>query len=160
LRRLQGYEPVFKLGSRVEAGGLVHARRKFEKLLKNGDASPVAEEAICRLAWIFWIEEQARDNSPPDRLAIRQEHTPAALDKLHEWQRAEQARVPEGSGIAAAIDDSLNRWEPPGCFLEDGDVSCPNNHLENPMRPWAMHSHRHELGAVSADAWARSLALV
>lgn len=25
-----GYEPVFKLGSRVEAGCLVHARRKFE----------------------------------------------------------------------------------------------------------------------------------
>ena len=46
--------------------------------------------------------------------------------------------MPDGSGIAAAIDYSLNRWKPLGCFLEDGDVSCHNNHLENLMRPWAM----------------------
>ena len=46
--------------------------------------------------------------------------------------------LPDGSGIAAAIDYSLNRWTPLGCFLEDGDVSCHNNHLENLMRPWAM----------------------
>ena len=133
-----GYEPVFKLGSRIEAGCLVHARRKFEELLKNGHASPVAEEAIRRLAWIFWIEKQAKDNSPPDRLSIRQEQTRPHWDKLHEWLRAERARVPDGSGIAAGIDYSLNRWTPLDCFLEDGDVSCHNNHLENLMRPWAM----------------------
>ena len=134
----KGYEPVFKLGSRVEAGCLVHARRKFEELLKNGNASPVAEEALRRLAWIFWIEKQAKDNSPVDRLAIRREQTRPHWDKLYEWLRAERACVPDGSGIAAAIDYSLNRWMPLGCFLDDGDVSCHNNHLENLMRPWAM----------------------
>lgn len=40
--------------------------------------------------------------------------------------RAERVRVPDGSGIAAAIDYSLNRWTPLGCFPE------------NLMRPWAM----------------------
>ena len=43
--------------------------------------------------------------------------------------------MPDGSGIAAAIDYSLNRWEPLGCFLEDSDVGRHNNHLENLMRP-------------------------
>ena len=80
----KGYEPVFKLGTRIETGCLVHARRKFEELVKNGHASPVAEEAIRRLAWIFWIEKQARDASPPDRLAMRQEQTRLHWDKLHE----------------------------------------------------------------------------
>ena len=46
--------------------------------------------------------------------------------------------MPDGSAIAAAIDYSLNRWMPLGRFLEDGNVSCHNNHLENLMRPWAM----------------------
>ena len=46
--------------------------------------------------------------------------------------------MPDGSGIAGAIDYSLNRWAPLGRFLEDGNVSCHNNHLENLMRPWAM----------------------
>ena len=134
----KGYEPVFKLGERVEAGCLVHARRKFEELIKNGHASPVAEEAIRRLGWIFWIEKQARDASPADRLAIRQDQTRGHWDKLHDWLRTERSLVPDGSGIAAAIDYTLNRWVPLGRFIEDGNVSCHNNHLENLMRPWAM----------------------
>jgi transposase len=134
----KGYEPVFKLGKRIEAGCLVHARRKFEELIKNGHASPVAEEAIRRLGWIFWIEKQASDASLADRLAIRQDQTRGHWDKLHDWLRTERALVPDGSGIAAAIDYTLNRWVPLGRFLEDGNVSCHNNHLENLMRPWAM----------------------
>lgn len=134
----KGYEPVLKVGARIEAGCLVHARRKFEELLKNGHASPIAEEALRRMGWIFWIEKQARAASPPERLAIRQDQTREHWDKLHEWLRSERARVPDGSVIAGAIDYTLNRWTPLGRFLEDGNVSCHNNHLENLMRPWAM----------------------
>ena len=46
--------------------------------------------------------------------------------------------MPDGSGIAAAIDYSWKCWVPLGRFLEDGNVSCHNNQLENLMRPWAM----------------------
>jgi hypothetical protein len=133
----KGYEPVVKVGTRVEAGCLVHARRKFEELLKNGH-SPVAEEAIRRLAWIFWIERQAREATHEERLAIRQAETRPHWDRLHEWLRAERERVADGGATAAAIDYSLNRWEPLSRFLQDGAVSCHNNHLENLMRPWAM----------------------
>ncbi|MEO5685877.1 MAG: IS66 family transposase [Burkholderiaceae bacterium] len=134
----KGYEPVFKIGARIEAGCLVHARRKFEELLKNGHASQVAEEAVRRIGWIFWIERQARDAPPEQRLAIRQDQTREHWDKLCAWLRTERALVPDGSGIAGAIDYSLNRWTPLGHFLDDGNVSCHNNHLENLMRPWAM----------------------
>lgn len=67
---------MFKLGNRIEAGCLAQARRKFEELLKNGHTSPVAEEAIRRTAWIFWIEKQAS-------LTIRQGQTREHWDKLH-----------------------------------------------------------------------------
>ena len=93
---------MVKLGRRIEAGCLVHARRKFEELLKNGYASPVAEEATRRLGWIFWIEKRARGASPKEGLAIRKEQTRGHWDKLHEWLRTERALVPDGSGIAAA----------------------------------------------------------
>jgi transposase len=46
--------------------------------------------------------------------------------------------VPDGSGIAKAIDYSLNRWKALSRFLLDGEISCHNNHLENLLRPWAM----------------------
>ncbi len=62
----------------------VHARHpsgKFEELLNNGHASLVADEAIHRLVWIFWIEKQAKDAlirlpTHPNR---RIEETAAAL---------------------------------------------------------------------------------
>ena len=50
----------------------------------------------------------------------------------------ERERVPDGSGIARALDYSLNRWQALSRFLRDGEVSCHNNHLENRLRPWAM----------------------
>ena len=59
-------------------------------------------------------------------------------DELHAWLRLERARVPDGAGIAAAIDYSLRCWGALGQFLRDGDVAIDNNHIENQMRPWAM----------------------
>ena len=53
------------------------------------------------------------------------------------WLKLERTRVADGRGIAAAIDDSLNRWKALGRFLENGNISIDNNHAERPMRPWA-----------------------
>lgn len=46
--------------------------------------------------------------------------------------------MPDGGGIAGALDYSLKRWKALGRFLGDGAVSIDNNHIENLMRPWAM----------------------
>ena len=133
----KAYETVFKLGQRVEAGCVVHARRKFDELIKHGH-SEVAEEAVRRLAWVFKVEEHARECSTQDRLELRRSLTQRHWDDLHAWLRRERQRVPDGSGIARAIDYSLNRWTALSRFLLDGEVSCHNNHLENLLRPWAM----------------------
>lgn len=52
--------------------------------------------------------------------------------------RLERTSVPDGGGIAAALDYSLKRWEALGRFLGDGAVSVDNNHIENLMRPWGL----------------------
>ncbi|WP_047198089.1 IS66 family transposase [Caldimonas brevitalea] len=133
----KGYETLFKLQGRTEAGCLVHARRKFDELIKHGH-SEVAAEAIRRMAWIFKLEKDARDCNAQERLAVRQSQTQLHWDELHAWLQRERQRVPDGSGIAGAIDYSLNRWAVLGRFLRDGEVSSHNNHLENLLRPWAM----------------------
>ena len=51
--------------------------------------------------------------------------------------RPKHNRVPEGGGIAAALDDSLKRWGALGRFRGDSAGSVHNNHIENLMRPWA-----------------------
>ena len=50
----------------------------------------------------------------------------------------ERPRVPDGSGIAGAIDYSLKRWAALTRFLLYGDVPIDNNHIENQMRPWGV----------------------
>lgn len=104
-----GYDIVFKRKGCIEAGCLAHARRKFDELAK-AKASPVAQQAILRIAKIYRIESQARQMSVQARLAHRQQHTQVLWNDLHAWMMRERGRVPDGGGIAAALDYSLRRW--------------------------------------------------
>ncbi len=132
-----GYDIVFRRESCIEAGCLAHARRKFDELAK-ANASPVAAQAIVRIARIYKVESQAREMTPEARFAHRKEHAEPLWNELHAWLKLERSRVPDGGAIASALDYSLKRWMALGRFLEDGAVSVDNNHLENLMRPWAM----------------------
>jgi len=133
----KGYDIVFKREGRIEAGCLAHARRKFDELAK-AHVSPVAAQAIQRIARIYKVEARARSMTPDERLAYRREHAQPLWDELHAWLQLERSRVADGGGIAAAIDYSLRRWKALGRFLKDGAVSVDNNHVENLMRPWAV----------------------
>lgn len=132
-----GYGSVFKLNGRIEAGCLAHARRKFDELAKAG-ASNVATQALQRIATLYRIEQEVAATSSADRLEARQRRSVPLCKELHAWLKQERARVPDGGGIAAAMDYSLRRWDALGQFLHDGEVAIDNNHIANPMRPWAM----------------------
>jgi len=132
-----GYENVIKLHDRKGAGCLAHARRKFDELIKDNQ-SPVALQAVQRIAWIYRIEREARDLTIAQRVAVRQDRSKPLWEEMHLWLQLERQRVPDGSGIAAAIDYSLNHWAELTANLCDGNVAVDNNHIENQMRPWAV----------------------
>ena len=98
----------------------------------------MATHAIARIARIYQVEAQAREMTTEARLAHRRQYARPLWDELHTWMKLERSRVPDGSGIAGALDYSLKRWAALGRFLGDGAVSVDNNHIENLMRPWAM----------------------
>ena len=133
----KAYESVFKLNARIEAGCMAHARRKFDELIKENQ-SPVATQAVQRIAWLYRIEKEARELPEHERLAMRQARGKPLCEELHVWLRLERQRVPDGSAIAGAIDYSLKRWTALTAYLLDGNVAIDNNHIENLMRPWAM----------------------
>ena len=157
-----GYEKTLLLQGRIDAGCLAHARRKFDELFK-ANASPVAAQAIQRIAWLYRIEADARDLTTEQRLLMRQLRSRPLCEELHTWLQLERRRVPDGSAIAKAIDYSLNRWAALTRFLLDGDVPIDNNHLENQMRPWALGRNnansafmRSRHGTVMSAPWGRS----
>ena len=59
----KGYDALFREG-RIEAGCLAHARRKFDELAK-ANASPVAMQAIQRIAGLYRIEQEVRGMKAP-----------------------------------------------------------------------------------------------
>ena len=97
----KGYESVLKLEGRTTAGCLAHARRKFNELIKVNQ-SPVATQAVQRIAWLYRIECEALDLPGEQRLAMRQARSKPLWEELHVWLRLERTRVPDGSAIAGA----------------------------------------------------------
>ena len=132
-----GYESVVKLHDRKAAGCLAHARRKFDELIKHNH-SPVALQAVQRIAWIYRIEREVQSLSVDERLAVRQSRSKPLWEEMHVWLQFERQRVPDGSGIAGAIDYSLSHWAALTANLRDANVPVDNNHCENQMRPWAV----------------------
>ena len=99
-------------------------------MLIKVNQNPVASQAVQRIAWIYRIEQEARDRPDKDRLALRQAQAQPHWHALHAWLRLERQRVPEGSAIAGAIDYSLNHWAALTLNLQDGRVPVDNNHIE------------------------------
>jgi len=122
---------------RVAAGCLAHARRKYAELVK-ADASPVAEEALRRIAAIYRIEAELVSMNAAERLALRKALAQPLWDELHVWLQLERGRVADGGATAKALDYSLNHWTALTRNLLDGEVPVDNNHLERQIRPWAM----------------------
>jgi transposase len=123
---------------RIGAGCLAHARRKYAELLDNGGASPVAEQAMQRIAAIYCVERELQSLSAQERAAMRQAQTRPLWEGLREYLQLERRRVAEGGASARAIDYSLVHWTALTRHLDDGEVPVDNNHLENLIRPWAM----------------------
>ena len=125
----KGYESVLRQDGRTAAGCLAHARRKFDELIKLNQ-SPVALQAVQRIALIYRVEREAREWTANERLAMRHARSKPLWQELHVWLRLDRSRVPEGSAVARAIDYSLNAWGALTAHLHDGRVPVDNNRIE------------------------------
>ena len=103
-----GYKALFQEGP-VELACLAYVRRKFFDL-HAASSSPVAEQALQRIARLYAIEQQGAGLKQPRRLALRQELAMPALAELHAWLLARQRTPAAGSGTAKAIEHAIKRW--------------------------------------------------
>lgn len=131
-----GYKALFADGV-TELGCWAHARRKFVELEK-ASGSPIATEAIRRIADFYRIEREARDLDIDERHAYRQQHAKPLVDAFHAWLRELHPKVLGSSGTAKAIDYCLRRWNALARYLDDGRYPIDNNLVENAIRPVAL----------------------
>ena len=131
-----GYNEVLSRETVIEAGCLAHARRKLVDVFKV-TGSPIAKEAIARIAALYQIEHDIDDLgvSILDRQRIRHERSRPLMKALHEWLVLCRARASPRSSLAQALQYSLNRWTALCRYLDDGRLPLDTNAVENAMRP-------------------------
>jgi transposase len=131
-----GYKALFASGI-TELGCLAHARRKFFELFA-ANQSPIAKEALDRIAKLYAIEQAGREIEVEARQELRRREAKPVLDEFFQWLFATRQRVADGSGTARAIDYSLKRWPALVRYADSGDLPIDNNPVENAIRPIAI----------------------
>ena len=133
-----GYKAMFT-GAITELACLAHARRKFFEL-SAANQSPIAQEALRRIAALYAVEAQAREQGA-DALAraeLRRTQARPELDSLFAWLTDTRVNVAPGSATAKAIDYTLRRWPALARYAESGILPIDNNPVENAIRPIAI----------------------
>ena len=113
---------------------MAHARRKFVDVYKS-DKSPLANEALQRIAGLYAIEATIRGRPAAARLAVRAEQSAPLFADLRRWMEKTLPRVSGKSDLAVAIRYALSRWDALSLVLRDGRVCLDNNAAERAMRP-------------------------
>jgi transposase len=134
-----GFQKLYEAGGIVEAACWAHARRKFHDLYQS-HRSPVAKEALERIAQLYAIEEEIRGRLPAERLTVRQTRSRPLLDQMQQWLKATIAKMSRKSDVAMAIHYALERWRALTLFCEDGRVEMDNNAAERSLRAVAKGS--------------------
>ena len=132
-----GYDQLYLSRPIREAACWAHVRRKFYDL-EQAHASPIAAEAIRRIAQLYAIEAAARCKPPDERRSMRQQHAQPLLDDFHAWLMRQLATLSAKSTTAGAIHYALNRWAALLTYVKDGMVEIDNNAAERALRAVAL----------------------
>ena len=152
-----GYRALFASGT-TELGCWAHARRKFVDL-HHASGSPIANEAIQRIAALYRIEADARDLDPDARRRWRQQHALPKIEEVDRWLTALRPQVLDAGGTLTAIDYTLKRWAALTHYLDVGRFPIDNNPIENAIRPIAI-GRKNWLFAASDTAGRRAAAIM
>jgi transposase len=155
-----GFEALAANGTRILAACWSHARRKFYELHEAG--SPIATEALARIAEIYKIETTIRGRPPDVRARVRGELSKPLVEALRAWLDVQLARLPGRNRLAEAIRYALGRWTALSRFLEDGRIDLDTNPVERAIRPVSL-GRKNSLFAGSdggADRWAIVASLI
>ena len=117
----------------VEVACWSHARRQVYEV-HHETASPIALEALQRIAALFAIEGAICGQSPDRRAAARAEHAGPLLEQLKAFLETSLKRISGKSSLATAIRYSLSRWKALTRYVTDGRLEMSNNAAERAMK--------------------------
>lgn len=156
-----GFEQLTGAGEIVLAACWAHTRRKFYEIAQ-ADGSPIATEAVRRIAELYAIEARIRGMAPAERVIIRRANAKPLLEAFKPWLEAQLPRIPQRGKLAEAIRYTLTRWTGLTRFLDDGHIELDTNPVERAIRPIALGRKNHLFAGSDRGArrWATVATLV
>jgi transposase len=165
--QVDGYTGFNRLSGERPAGSVelafcwAHVRRKFFDF-HHATGSPIAAEALRRIAELYQIEARIRGRPTDQRVRIRQAESRPLVDAMKKWLEGELGRVSAKSTLAEAIRYALRHWKGLGLFLEDGCVEIDSNTVERTIRPIKLGAKNHLFAGSDggAESWAIVASLI
>ncbi len=111
-------------------------RRQFYDLAA---ASPIATEALSRIAALYRIETEIRGRTAEERRAARQARSRPVVEALKVWLREKLGLLSRKSNLAEAIRYALSRWAGLSLYLDDGRLEIDSKTVERAIRPLALN---------------------
>jgi transposase len=137
-----GFERLTASGKVVLAACWAHARRKFYEF-HEATGSPIAAEALRRIAALYAIEEGVSGQPAERRRIVRDRDARPLAAAMKRWFEQELGRIPPHGTLAEAIRYALTRWPALCRFLDDGRIELDNNSVERAIRPIALGRKNH-----------------
>src|SRR5215471_13535799 len=128
-----GFNQLYKEDRIQEVACWAHVRRKFYDL-EQAHASPLAREALERIAALYAIEAEIRGRPPEERRQVRQTRARPWLESLHDWFEVSLTKLSRKSDTTAAIRYALTLWSALIRYCDDGRLEIDNNAAERALR--------------------------
>jgi len=134
----QVYKNMNTHGAIVHLACMAHARRYFDKALKNDEKR--AEYVLKLMQRLYEMERKARERKIgfDIRYRYRQLYAKPILLELEEWLIVNQLQTTPQSAIGKAIAYTINLWPKLKAYIDDGKYEIDNNLIENAIRPLAL----------------------
>jgi hypothetical protein len=116
---------------------MAHVRRKFVDIHRS-QGSPIAEEAISRIAQLYAVEKEAKGSPPEVHVELRKAHAAPVFGDLERWLAMQLTTISGKSPLAAAIRYALTRMERMRPYLDHSTLELDNNAAERGTRAIAL----------------------
>ena len=142
-----GYQPYYNLGNPgvTNVSCLVHARRKFEEIVKvaGGDAAAEAAGSVAlaagrRIDAMFRVDAGFDRLGAEERREMRLEKLKPLMVEFGEWAGGQVLRAVPNLALHGALEYAIRYWPYVMNVLEDGNLELDNNIAERAIKPFVI----------------------
>lgn len=136
-----GFNKLYENGAIQEAPSMAHIRRKFFELMEVHQ-SPIATEAVERIAALYQIEKEIRGRPPEERRNVRSARAMPLLDSMRAWLQASLRQLAPKSETASPVAEEISSEQ----VVASPGHQCGKFNRQSPLRTVLSEKSRSKVG--------------